>query len=192
MSEALPDEICSAAQSRRAFLKRTGRVAVRPALAGLVGGSSGPPEPEPGQRFRGVFFNPNIRHAGMEGYPFPVFEPYGTDYRDGLRAALHDLKKEAGVNLVCLFIPIPFTLARPPIGPKAGQPVEEWANVTYLKNVALFVDDCHDAGVSVEFDLVDSRWIHRASTARSTSEGALGGQWPMTLLGTNRPPGTAL
>ena len=37
--------------------------------------------PEVPVKFRGVFFNPNVTHAGMSGYPWPVFDPYDTEYR---------------------------------------------------------------------------------------------------------------
>ena len=153
--------------SRRTFLKQTGRVAVASALAGLAipheicpaAGFTGLSPSAANHGFRGVFFNPNIQHAGMAGYPFPVFDPYGPEYRARICTALGELSSEASINLVAVFIPIPFTLSHPPQGPRANQPLREWANLTYLKNVAVFVDDCHDAGISVEFDLVDNRWI---------------------------------
>ncbi len=95
----------------------------------------------------------------MAGYPWPVFDKYHGQYRSQLRAALADLVRDAHVNFISMFVPIPFTLAHPPLAPTADQPLTEWANLTYLDNLALFVDDCHDAGVSVELDLVDNRWI---------------------------------
>ncbi|WP_165222295.1 hypothetical protein [Aquisphaera insulae] len=147
-------------RSRRDFLARSGLLALAPRLSERA--AAAPPTPDSPPRtpgFRGVFFNPNVRHAAMEGYPFPVFDPYDPPYREGLRAALRDLAREAAINLVCLFVPIQFTLARAGVGPRPGQPVEGWANLTYLKNLAVFVDDCHEAGVSVELDLVDNRWI---------------------------------
>ena len=110
-------------------------------------------------QFRGVFFNPYVPHDHMAGYPWPVFDKYHGQYRSQLRAALADLVRDAHVNLISMFVPIPFTLAHPPLAPTADQPLTEWANLTYLDNLALFVDDCHDAGVSVELDLVDNRWI---------------------------------
>jgi len=109
--------------------------------------------------FRGVFFNPNVDNGMMADYPYPVFNPYGPEYRAQIRAALQALSREAGINFIDVFLPIPFTLAHPPKAPRAGQPLEEWANMTYLDNAAVFVDDCHDAGISVEFDLADNRWI---------------------------------
>ena len=155
------------ASSRREFLKNTGRVAAASTLASLVipheictaAASAEPLSSAPKQGFRGVFFNPKIDHPGMSGYPLPVFDPYGPEYRARIRAALQDLARDACLNLVGVFIPIPFTLARPAQAPRAGQRIAEWANLTYMKNVAVFVDDCHDAGLSVEFDLVDNRWI---------------------------------
>ena len=95
----------------------------------------------------------------MAGYPWPVFDPYGPEYRAKIRAALRELVAEANINLIDLFIPIPFTLAHPGQAPRRDQPLEEWANLNYLKNLALFVDDCHEAGLSVELDLADNRWI---------------------------------
>ncbi|MCX7427338.1 MAG: hypothetical protein NTW96_17125 [Planctomycetia bacterium] len=109
--------------------------------------------------FRGVFFNPSIRHANFSDYPWPTFDPYGPEYRGKIRAALHEIADDAKLNFIDVFIPIPFTLARPPQAPRAGQPLHEWANIAYLDNAAAFVDDCHDAGIFVEFDLADNRWI---------------------------------
>ncbi|MHB8969633.1 MAG: hypothetical protein ACYC3X_05545 [Pirellulaceae bacterium] len=116
------------------------------------------PPPAPAT-FRGVFFNPYVQHDHMAGYPWPVFDKYHGEYRRDLQTALADLVRDAHVNLIALFIPIPFTLANPPQAPRADQPISEWANLTYLDNLALFIDDCHDAGVSLELDLVDNRWI---------------------------------
>ncbi len=113
----------------------------------------------PQHGFRGVFFNPHIKHVGMAGYPWPIFDPYGPQYRNQIRAALQELAREANINFIDVFIPIPFTLSHPAQGPRPGQPIREWANTTYLDNVAVFVGDCHDAGISVEFDLADNRWI---------------------------------
>lgn len=114
---------------------------------------------QPTAQFRGVFFNPYVRHEAMAGYPWPVFTHYTGDYRRQIQAALSDLKQTARINLVAVFVPIPFTLATPPHAPSAGQPLAEWANVEYLEGLADFVDDCHAAGVGVELDLADNRWI---------------------------------
>ncbi|MCA9437206.1 MAG: hypothetical protein KC978_15580 [Candidatus Omnitrophica bacterium] len=109
--------------------------------------------------FRGVFFNPNIKHRFSAGYPWPVFDPYDGEYRDQIRSALRDLVSEADINLIALFVPIPFTLAHPPEAPQIGQQINDWANTRYLDNLAVFIDDCHDAGILVEIDLADNRWI---------------------------------
>jgi hypothetical protein len=113
----------------------------------------------PSGGFRGVFFNPNIKHRSFAGYPWPLFDPYGAEYRTQIRAALRELVTEADINLVDVFIAIPFTLSHPPQAPRAGQPLSQWANTRFLDNVAVFVDDCHDAGILVQFDLADNRWI---------------------------------
>ncbi len=110
-------------------------------------------------RFRGVFFNPYVKHEHMAGYPWPVFDKYDGQYRTEIRAAIEDLVGEAHINLIAMFVPIPFTLADPPKGPTVGQAITEWANLTYLDNLALFLDDCHAAGLSVELDLADNRWV---------------------------------
>ncbi len=44
----------------------------------------------------------------MAGYPFPVFDPYGPEYRARIRTSLRELAGEANINLICVFIPIPF------------------------------------------------------------------------------------
>jgi hypothetical protein len=104
--------------------------------------------------WRGVFFNPQL-HSDPN-FPWLI---YYEQYRPQVRTALAELVNVVGINLVDLFILIPHTLQHPPQGNRAGQPLEEWANVSFLNNVATFVDDCHEVGLSVEFDLVDNRWI---------------------------------
>jgi len=108
---------------------------------------------------RGVFFNPNIRHKCFAGYPWPIFDPYGPEYRAKIRAALREIADDANLNFIDVVIAIPFTLARSAQAPKANQSLRDWANIAYLKNAAAFVDDCHDAGIFIQFDLVDNRWI---------------------------------
>lgn len=112
-----------------------------------------------GAQFRGVFFNPYVWHEQMAGYPWPVFNKYEGQYRSQIRAALDDLVHDAHVNLIAVFVPIPFTLAHPPQAPAAGQDIAQWGNTAYLDGLALLVDDCHAAGISVELDLADNRWI---------------------------------
>lgn len=124
--------------------------------------------------FRGVFFNPNIKHEASAGYPWPNFDHYEAEYRQQIRRALHELANEAKINLIDLFIPIPFTLLRPGQAPRKGQPLAEWANTRYLDSVAVFVDDCHDAGLSVEFDLADSRWLPNSVAMKEL----IGYPWP--------------
>lgn len=133
----------------------------------------------PRRGFRGFFFNPNIRHDGMDGYPWPVFDPYGKEYRAKIRTALRELAIEANINLIDVFIPIPFTLAHPPKAPRADQPLSQWANIAYLNNVAVFVDDCHDAGISVAFDLADNRWIPYSVDSKHHIGRPGGKSWPV-------------
>jgi len=121
------------------------------------------------QNFRGVYFNPQVARW-LGDYP---------ESRTQLRTILQELAEKAGLNFVCIFIPVPSTLSHPPQAPKAGQPLAEWANTTYLDNVAMFVDDCHDAGISVEFDLADNRWIPY-SVEPELHKGRPGGTaWPV-------------
>lgn len=103
--------------------------------------------------WRGVFFNPRV--APDPNFPWLLY--YG-DKRPSIRTALADVAAR-GINLVDLFLIIPNSLAHPPQGNRLGEPLEGWANTAYLDNVALFVDDCHAARLSVELDVVDNRWI---------------------------------
>lgn len=130
-------------------------LAALPLSAARAAESSVPPR----GGFRGVFFNPNIEHAGSAGYPWPVFAPYDPAYRAKMREAVQDLVRQANLNFIDMFVPIPFTLAHPPKAPAVNQPIEQWANLTYLDNLAHFVDDCYELGVAVELDPVDNRWL---------------------------------
>ncbi len=129
--------------------------------------------------FRGVFFNPNIRHHCFNGYPWPLFDPYEGDYRASICAALRELVAEADINLIDVFVAIPFTLSHPPTAPRAGQPVGEWANTRFLDNLALFVDDCHAAGILVELDLADNRWIPYSIDSEHHIGRPGGNTWPV-------------
>ena len=115
--------------------------------------------PPPRTGFRGVYFNPLVKNIPLQDYPWPNFEAYTPEYRSQIKAILQELSIDANINLVDVFIAIPFTLSQPATGNRAGQPIREWGNLSYLDNAAQFVDDCHDAGIAVEFDLADNRWI---------------------------------
>ena len=113
----------------------------------------------PQSGFRGVYFNPLVKNSQAPDYPWPNFEAYTQGYRAQIRTMLKELSQDAHINLVDVFIAIPFTLSQPAKGNRLGQSINEWGNISYLDNVALFVDDSHDAGIAVEFDLADNRWI---------------------------------
>ncbi len=105
-------------------------------------------------QFRGVFFNPQINTSSGQ----PWLACY-SQCRAQVCAALHELAGAAGINLVVIFVCIPDTLKKSTQAPQEGQPLGEWANLAYLDNVAAFIEDCHDAGVSVELDLAANMWI---------------------------------
>ena len=72
---------------------------------------------------------------------------------------MHYYFNQTNLNFVAIFLLMPHSLATPKIAPAPGQPLGEWANMTYLDNVALFVDDCHEFGVSVAFDMANNLWL---------------------------------
>jgi hypothetical protein len=109
---------------------------------------------EPAKGLRGVYFNPPV--SADPGYPWLIF--YDA-HRAKVKTALSELHAEAGINFVDLQILIANTLRVAGQGNRVGQRVEEWANLSMLDNLARFVDDCHEAGVVAELDLVDNRWI---------------------------------
>ena len=105
--------------------------------------------------FRGVFFNPKVT-TGDPNYLWLSFYP---DHRAQIRTALRELVSEAGINLVDIFVSIPYALKNPAQTPPTDKPFQDWANLTYLDNAAAFVDDCAAAGLAVELDLVSNMWI---------------------------------
>jgi hypothetical protein len=109
----------------------------------------------PAPHFRGVYFNPLVK-ADAPNFPWLLFYP---QFRNQVRAALHDLAATTGVNLVDIFVCIAYSLKTPAVAPGTNQPLAEWANPAYLDNVAAFIDDCHDAGLSAEIDLVSNMWV---------------------------------
>ena len=120
------------------------------AAAPIAGHARGPAPP----RWRGVFFNPQV--AADPNFPWLLH--YG-DHRAKVRVALSDLKAAARINLVDVHILVPHSLGVPARGNRVGERIEQWANIAFLDNVARFVDDCHEAGLAAELDLVDNRWV---------------------------------
>ena len=108
----------------------------------------------PASGWRGVFFNPVV--AGTTNVPWLL---HYDAHRAAVRQALAELRDEAGINLVDVQILIPHSLKSPARGNQVGERVEQWANVTFLDNIAQFVDDCHAARIGVELDLADNRWL---------------------------------
>lgn len=103
--------------------------------------------------WRGVYFNPQF---ATKDFPWLLFY---SEYRARINTALKELADKTGMNLVDVFVLIPNSLKKPAVGNRVGEATAIWANTTFLDNVAAFVDDCHDAGLSVELDLADNRWI---------------------------------
>lgn len=104
--------------------------------------------------WRGVFFNPQVAAVG----DLPWLLHYGA-HREMVQRVLAELRANIGINLVDVQVLIPHSLRVPARGNLVGEPIEEWANTGFLDNIALFVDDCHAAGVAVELDLADNRWL---------------------------------
>lgn len=121
---------------------------------------------------RGIHFNPQLR-PDIEHYPWLLFYP---DCREEIREALDALVRKAHVNLVGIFVSIPYTLLHDAQGPLAGQAIDEWANMAYFDNVAAFVDDCDEAGLSVQIDLATNAWIPYAVDTANHLANA--GRWP--------------
>ncbi|MCO5236455.1 MAG: hypothetical protein M9933_09320 [Chitinophagaceae bacterium] len=119
--------------------------------------------------FRGVFFNPYLKTTPSPEHPYAIFLRYDKAYRAEVKEALNDLAKDAGINLVSLFIPIPLTLKKAATAPPAAKPNTiltnddlDYYNTAFLDGIALFIDDCYEAGLSVELDLADNRWVSYA------------------------------
>ncbi len=111
--------------------------------------------PAPAPHFQGVYFNPLVK-PDTPDFPWLLFYP---QFRDQVRTDLRELVTTTNTNLVDIFVCIAYSLKTPAKAPGADQPLEEWANLAYLDNVAAFVDDCHDAGLSAELDLVSNMWV---------------------------------
>lgn len=135
-----------------------------PLIAGILAlMMAGPPADFlPAQRWRGVHFNPQV--APDPNFPWLI---YYDDHREAIRSALADLRATARINLVAVFVMIPHSLREPARGNRIGERTADWANMRFLDNIARFVDDCQAAGLSVELDLVDNRWIPHTVDAES-------------------------
>jgi len=129
--------------------------------------------------FRGVFYNPDIFHPQIHGYPFPHFLYYAIHphYRIEIRESLNELV-DVNINLVSVFVCNLHTFDDHKSPNEADQSIDEWGNFAFLSGLSLFIDDCYDAGISVEIALVDNRWI--PYTVDSTNHiGQPGGFWPV-------------
>jgi hypothetical protein len=124
--------------------------------------------------FRGVYFNPQVHPDPT--FPWLLHYPI---YRTRIRTALTELVGMAGINLVDIFVLIPNTLLYPGQGPRAGQPLEEWANISYLDNLATFIDDCQKAGVSVQLDMANNMWIPYSIDSETHLAQPGGPWWPV-------------
>jgi hypothetical protein len=117
--------------------------------------------PAEGASLRGVYFNPRVHPD--PGFPWLV---HYAEHRSRIRTSLQEMADHTGLNFVAVFLLMPHSLATPKTAPAPGQPLAEWANMTYLDNVALFVDDCQEVGVSVALDLANNLWVpHAVDTA---------------------------
>ena len=103
---------------------------------------------------RGVYFNPRV-----EPDPEVPWLLHYDEHRSQIRTSLHEMVDHASLNFVAIFLLMPHSLATPKMAPTPGQPLGEWANTPYLDNVALFVDDCHEFGVSVALDMGNNLWL---------------------------------
>ena len=142
------------------------------ALAGLWVAAAGAGTRAPTRpKWRGVYFNPQVN--ADPNYPWLLTYP---DHRERVRRELRELVTAAGVNLVDVFVMIPNSLKEPARGNRTGEPLTAWANLAFLDRVAAFVDDCHEAGIQAELDLVDNRWIPY-SVDSANHIGKPGGPW---------------
>ncbi|HRP55327.1 MAG TPA: hypothetical protein PLH26_04735 [Agriterribacter sp.] len=136
---------------------------------------------------RGVFFNPHLATIPHPENPSAIFLRYDKAYRAEVKAALNDLAKDAGINFVSLFIPIPLTLKKAATAPPAAKPNTiltdddlRYYNTVFLDGIALFIEDCHEAGISVELDLADNRWVPYAINPAQRKVGHKGEPyWPV-------------
>lgn len=126
--------------------------------------------------FRGVYFNSPVQVSDTLNGMFGIYDPSN---REIVRAALASLVQDAGINLIDVFVVIPNTLKNPPQGNKVGQSIEEWADLSFLDSIALFIEDCHDEGISVELDLADNRWIPYAIDSATHIGKPESPYWPM-------------
>lgn len=133
--------------------------------------AEGPNDLAPGG-FRGLFFNPRINNT--DDYPWLL---HYRKHRDEVKVVLREVVEGPKVNFLATFILIPHTLRSPAQGNVAGQDLAEWANIGFLDNVAAFVDDCHAAGLSVELDLADNRWVPYSVDSANHRIGAPGDPW---------------
>lgn len=121
--------------------------------------------------FRGMYFNPDFGNA--PNYPWLLLYPR---HRGEVQTQLKELVEETRANLVAVYVLIAYSLKTPSHAPEAGQPLAAWANLSYLDQVALFVDDCHDAGLSVELDLASNLWVPYSVDPKNQISNS--GNWP--------------
>jgi hypothetical protein len=114
-------------------------------------------------RLQGVHFNPVSPSPPGTGH-------WLADYhliRERVSREVAELVAETGANFLDVMLIIPLTLrekATPPADDAIG--ITAWANMTTLRNLVDFLDDCHRLGVAVEVDLATNQWLpYRVDTA---------------------------
>lgn len=130
---------------------------LRLATAGLADGLT------PTDRLRGVHFNPFSPSPPGTGH-------WLADYhliRERVNHELSELVAETGLNFLDVMVLVPLTLREKAISPADdARDVTTWANMTTLRNLVNFLDDCYRVDVTVEVDLVTNQWVpYRVDTS---------------------------
>ncbi len=109
-----------------------------------------------GERFHGVFFNPQLERKEHSSSWLPNYHIHKTIVDKELR----ELVAKTGINLIDIQILIPHTLAKPKVPPSdQSESITDWANMTMMGNIVAFLDQCHKLGIQVEIDLATNMWI---------------------------------
>lgn len=122
---------------------------------------------------RGFNFNPQVVPSDA-GFPWLMFY---SQYRTRITTELQELVSTTNINFIDLIVLFPWTLKYAHQAPQANQPLAEWASIPFLDNLAMFIDDCHGLGVSVEVDLANHMWIPYSVDSENHHVGYPGDPW---------------
>ncbi len=108
-------------------------------------------------KFKGCYFIPYTTNFGVDCTWISFY--HQTDVKEEVNNELDELIDKTGVNCIQLGMEIARMLGDVDTLPQPGGDIEDWANMTYINNMATFINYCDSKGIGVIFELCTNCWI---------------------------------